>query len=212
MSVCSEVRSGVYHGSVLGSILCNVGLYCLPIGDIFAKHNVRYHIYADDTQFYVECPPTGHTDASRQITECLEDLRRWLTDNILLLNVDKTEATLFRSSCPVASTINICGTVAQLKPTVCDIGVVFDTRLDMAFQVSSVCRSAYYRVFRIAKTRAILTIVACKTLTLNSVDKPLQLTTQSDQEVPSASREHKHSTVLNVYRVNNSFVKWRVDE
>ena len=36
--------------------------------------------------------------------------------------------------------------------------------LDMASQVSSVCRSAYYHLFRIAKIRASLTIVACKTL------------------------------------------------
>ena len=69
------------------------------------------------TQLYVECPPTDHTDASRQISECVEDLRRWPTDNSLLLNDDKTEAILFRSSCPVASTINICGSVAQLQPT-----------------------------------------------------------------------------------------------
>ena len=142
MSARSEVRCGVQQGSVLGPMLFNV--YCLPIGDIFAKQNFRYHIFADDTQLYVECPPNDHTDASRQITECVEDLRRWLTDNRLLLNKDKTEAILFRSSCPVTSTINIGGYVAQLKPTVRDIGVVLDNRLDMASQVSSVCRSAYY--------------------------------------------------------------------
>ena len=139
-------------------------VHCLPIGGILAKDNVRYHIHADDTQLYVECPPNDHTEASRQITECVEELRQWLTDNRLLLNEDKTEAILFRSSCPVTSTINIGGSVAQLKTTVRDIGAVLDTRLDMASQVSNVCRSAYYHLFRIAKIRASLTIVACRTL------------------------------------------------
>ena len=45
-----------------------------------------------------------------------------------------------------------------------NIGVVLDTRLDKASQVSNVCRSAYCHLFRIAKIRASLTIVACKTL------------------------------------------------
>ena len=136
-------------------------IYSACASCIFANHNVRYHIYADDTKLYVACPPTNHTDASRQITEWWEDLRR------LLLNEDKTEAMLFRSSCRVASTINICGSVAQLKPTVRDIGVVRDIRLDMASRMSSVCHTtvcAYYRLFPIAKIRASLTIVACKML------------------------------------------------
>ena len=138
-------------------------IYTVSLSAIYLQSTMSaVTFYADDTQLYVECPSNDRTDASRQLTECVEDLRRWLTDNILLLNEDKTEAILFRSSRPVTSTINIGGSVAQLKPTVHDIGVVLDTRLDMASQVSSVCRSAYYHLFRIAKIRASLTIVACK--------------------------------------------------
>ena len=51
--------------TVLGPILFNI--YISPIADIFRRHQIRYHIYADDTQLhvYAECPPSNHTDALR---------------------------------------------------------------------------------------------------------------------------------------------------
>ena len=124
------------------------------------------HIHVNDTQLYAECPPLNHADALRKIDECVCDIRRWLNCNHLLLN--RTEAIVFHStticSPSAMSTINVCGSAVSLTPTVRDIGVIFDSGLDMSAQVSNTCRVALFNLFRIAKILTSLTITACKTL------------------------------------------------
>ena len=151
-----------------------------------------------------------------------------MTDNRLLSNEGKTEAILFRSSVPVTSTINIGGSVAQLKPTVRDIGVVLETRLDMASQASSVCRSAYYHLFRFAKIRASLTIVACKTLVhvlviyrldygnallglYGITDRLLHRLEMIQHSAARIKRHDRESTTAVLRRLHWPPVKWRIN-
>ena len=62
------------------------------------------------------------------------------------------------------STIDVCEFAVSLMPTVRDISIIFDSRLDISAQVSNACRAAYFNLFCIAKIRTSLTITACKTL------------------------------------------------
>ena len=71
---------------------------CMPISAIFAKHNVKFHLYADDTQLYAEFPcEVG--DAIRRIERCTADVKRCMMDHHLMLNEAKTEAIVVCASC-----------------------------------------------------------------------------------------------------------------
>ena len=60
-SCCSLVKYRVPQGSVLRPTLFNV--YCRPLGRIIRKHDISYHMYADDSQLYVDFSPCDEKTA-----------------------------------------------------------------------------------------------------------------------------------------------------
>ena len=83
------LSTGIPQGSVAGP--GTFPAYTQPIGTVARHHGVNMHLYADDTQLYMECRLQQHQSTHKQLEACIADVRRWMAENMLKLNDDKTE-------------------------------------------------------------------------------------------------------------------------
>ena len=71
-----------------------------PVADIIKRHNLTYHLYADDTQLYVSFK-LGSGDllssAKSSVEICVQEINNWMILNGLKLNEETTELLLLSS-------------------------------------------------------------------------------------------------------------------
>ena len=77
----------VPEGSVLGPSLFKI--YCIPLVHVIGKYTVSYHMYADDTQLYMDFDDREENVIIATLQSCMQDIKSCLSENFLLLKTRK---------------------------------------------------------------------------------------------------------------------------
>jgi hypothetical protein len=168
-STSHPITSGVPQGSVLGPVLFT--LYMTPLTKIFNKWNVLYHLYADDTQVYLEYDPSLESDLcvkANTLSSCLAEVGSWMSSHSLVLNQSKTQLLIVRlphlDYPPSDFAIKIGDVLIHPSEKVFNLGVNFNKDMSMHDQISHICSAAFYNLRMIARNKAYLPSDVMKTL------------------------------------------------
>lgn len=134
----STLHFGVPQGSILAPVLFS--LYMLPLVSILTKHGVSFNFYADDTQIYLPLRKNDKRVLISQVT-CLSDIKSWFSLNF---NENKMEVIVFG---PSDTTDCYLGDLdIYIKPSVKNVGVIFDTALKFDKQINSVVKPSLFQL------------------------------------------------------------------
>ncbi|KAI2646385.1 hypothetical protein H4Q32_025467 [Labeo rohita] len=150
------LECGVPQGSILGPILFS--LFLLPLGIIFKKHGISYHLYADDIQIYLPISP-GVPSTNQSLVLCLEVVITWLEQNGLKLNASKSEVLVFGANNDDRDLGGLLGSwETYVQHKIRNLGVIFDCALMFDHQVKNVVKNCYYQLRTIAKMKSFLSV------------------------------------------------------
>ena len=147
---------------MLGLLLFNG--YCLPLARVIEKHNIAFHMYADDTQLYLDFDPRDKNSSIARLNACIKDVKMWLCANKLCTNESKTEALLISKKKTVATSIQNGNMTIPLRPSVTNLGAKIDNRCDMEKHALKMCTNACFHLQSIRKIRRCLTMESCNIL------------------------------------------------
>ncbi len=152
MSDSAPLTCGVPQGSVLGPLLFS--LYMLPLGKIISSFKISCHCYADDIQLYIYFSP-DRLEKLSLLQNCLASINKWMSDNFLQLNNDKTEVMIIAPDNITTKIRQVVGGLSSSDSSeIRNLGVIFDRSVCLNSHVKSVVRSCIFHLRYIAKIRS----------------------------------------------------------
>lgn len=110
----------------------DLNLYILPLGQIIKNHSINYHSYADDTQICFSLSPKI-LPLLESLHECLSQINNWVSQNLLQLNMNKTEVIVLGNNEQRIKTTTLQDTMElKAKETVKNLGVIVDSDLSFS--------------------------------------------------------------------------------
>ena len=132
----------------------------VPPGLLLEKHNISYHGYADDTQLYLHCNNNKLLikAAIKQLEHCIADVCKWMTQNALKLNEEKTDFLIFSAHTNHNISASLCIGKSVINPSesIKILGVTLDNRLTMQKHITNTCQSSYMHIRKINSIRQYL--------------------------------------------------------
>ena len=162
VSSSCELEIGVPQGSILGPLFFI--LYTKELQDLVESHGLNIHLYADDTQIYLSFnskdPQDAH-DMKAKLAECFTDIKKWMTENYLKLNEDKSKIVEIAPKSQVGSRssdfkLDISCRI-ETSDTARNLGFIFDSCMNLDSQINNVVRTCYVNQRNIGRIGSKLT-------------------------------------------------------
>ena len=142
--------------------------------------NVRLNAFADDHSLNYAFKANNReqeVETMNSLEQCLPGVNRWMNQNRLKMNTEKTEFIIFGSgqNLPKCSTknINVCGDIVECSNKIRLLGTWHDTGLTFKHKISMKCHTAMFNLQKIRQIRPVLTMDACWTIVFGLVTSHL---------------------------------------
>ena len=156
-----DLNCGVPQGSCLGPLLFII--YVSKLFKIVEHYLPDAHCFADDTQLYLSFKPLGDTaqaDAIQAMEKCIDAVRKWMIQDRLMINDDKTEFLLVgtRQQLEKLYSCSIIVGNNRISPSPCvkNLGSWFDSNLSMTDHINKACNAAFYHLHNLRRIKKYL--------------------------------------------------------